>query len=118
MQDVILYGSGEDVIRFSYDDGLRAYDVKKPFEGVVTNLERRYLETESEWAREDIGRYMTATPCAACKGFRLKPEALAVKIDGLHIGEIAELSVRHAADWFAALPESSTTSATKSPSAS
>ncbi|MGO9132496.1 MAG: excinuclease ABC subunit UvrA [Methylovirgula sp.] len=105
VQDVILYGSGEDVIRFSYNDGLRAYDVKKPFEGVVTNLERRYLETESEWAREDIGRYMTATPCSACKGFRLKPEALAVKIDGLHIGEVAELSVRHAAAWFASLPQ-------------
>ncbi len=67
-------------IRFSYNDGLRSYDVKKPFEGVVTNLERRYLETESEWSREEIGRYMSATPCNACNGFRLKPEALAVKI--------------------------------------
>jgi excinuclease ABC subunit A len=105
IQDVILYGSGDDVIRFSYNDGLRAYDVKKPFEGVVTNLERRYLETESEWAREDIARYMTSTPCSACKGYRLKPEALAVKIDGLHIGQVAELSVRQAAAWFAGLPQ-------------
>ncbi len=105
VQKIILYGSGEEVVRFSYNDGLRAYDVKKPFEGVVTNLERRYLETESEWAREEIARYMTATPCSACKGYRLKPEALAIKIAGCHIGEVAELSVRHAAAWFAALPE-------------
>ena len=67
-------------IRFSYDDSFRAYDVKKPFEGVVPNLERRYLETDSDWSREEIARYMTATPCGACRGFRLKPEALAVKI--------------------------------------
>ena len=105
VRDAILFGSGEDVIRFSYDDGLRAYEVKKPFEGVVCNLERRYLETESEWAREDIARFMTATPCRACGGYRLKPEALAVKIAGFHIGEAAELSVRQAQAWFAALPQ-------------
>ena len=61
---------------------MRAYEVSKPFEGVVSNLERRYKETESEWSREEIERYMTATPCEACSGYRLKPEALAVKIDG------------------------------------
>ena len=105
-QDAILFGSGDEAIRFSYDDGLRAYDVKKPFEGVVRNLERRYLETESEWAREEISRYMGATPCAACSGYRLKPEALAVKIGGCHIGQASELSVRAAADWFTALPAS------------
>ena len=103
-RDVILFGSGEDAIRFSYDDGMRAYDVKKPFEGVVRNLERRFMETESEWAREEIGRFMSATPCRACKGFRLKPEALAVKINNQHIGEISELSVRDAVDWATALP--------------
>jgi excinuclease ABC subunit A len=105
VQEIILYGSGEEVIRFSYNDGLRSYDVKKPFEGVVSNLDRRYHETESEWAREEISRYMTATPCSACKGYRLKPEALAVKIDGAHIAEIADLSVREARRWFAELPE-------------
>ena len=104
-QKAILYGSGEEAIKFSYDDGLRAYDVKKPFEGVVSNLQRRYLETESEWAREEIGRYMSATPCKACKGFRLKPEALAVKIGMKHIGEVCELSVRGAAQWFADAPD-------------
>ena len=101
---VILYGSCDEDIRFSYDDGFRAYDVKKPFECVIVNLERRWLETDSEWAREEIGRFMSATPCAACDGFRLKPEALPVKIAGRHIGEISELSVRAALDWFRALP--------------
>ncbi|ARN83776.1 excinuclease ABC subunit A [Methylocystis bryophila] len=104
-QRAILYGSGDEEIRFTYDDSFRSYDVKKPFEGVVPNLERRWLETESEWSREEIGRYMSATPCKACAGFRLKPEALAVKIAQKHIGEISETSVRAAADWFSALPE-------------
>jgi excinuclease ABC subunit A len=104
-RDAILYGSGEDEIRFAYEDGLRAYEVKKPFEGVISNLERRFRETESEWSREDIQRFMSATPCAACKGYRLKPEALAVKIDGKHIGEISELSVRQAVEWAKSLPK-------------
>ncbi len=103
-RNVILFGSGKEEIKFSYDDSFRAYDVKKPFEGVVINLERRYLETDSEWAREEIGRYMSATPCLACEGFRLKPEALAVKIAARHIGEVSELSVRAALEWFSKLP--------------
>ncbi|GLI93724.1 excinuclease ABC subunit UvrA [Methylocystis echinoides] len=103
-QNVILFGSGAEEIKFSYDDSFRAYDVKKPFEGVVINLERRYKETDSEWAREEIGRFMSATPCLACEGFRLKPEALAVKIAGKHIGEVSELSVRAAQEWFTKLP--------------
>jgi excinuclease ABC subunit A len=105
VQQMLLFGTGEEVVKFSYDDGLRAYDVKKPFEGVVRNLERRYLETESEWAREEIGRFMAATACAACSGYRLKPEALAVKIAGLHIGEVAALSVTQALEWVSALPD-------------
>ena len=101
---VILHGSGAEEIRFAYDDGLRAYEVRKPFEGVVANLDRRYRETESEWSREEIQRYMTATPCEACHGFRLKPEALAVKIDGQHIGEVSLLSVSAAIEWAKGLP--------------
>jgi excinuclease ABC subunit A len=102
---VILHGSGTDEIRMAYDDGLRSYEVNKPFEGVVANLERRYKETESEWSREEIQRYMTATPCEACHGFRLKPEALAVKIGGQHIGEVSQLSVSAAIEWAKGLPE-------------
>ena len=79
--------------------------MSKPFEGVVANLERRYKETESEWSREEIERFMTATPCEACHGFRLKPEALAVKIDGQHIGEVSLLSVKAAIDWAKGLPK-------------
>src|SRR5262245_24922541 len=104
-QQVLLYGSDEEPIRFSYDDGMRSYDTKKPFEGVITNLERRFKETESDWAREELQKYFTDVPCKACSGFRLKPEALCVKIAGKHIGEIAELSIKRAGEWFVALPE-------------
>src|SRR6202167_2263087 len=104
-QDAILYGSGDTEIRFSYDDGMRAYETKRAFEGVVTNLERRFKETDSEWAREEIARYFTDVPCEACKGFRLKPEALCVKIGGRHIAEVSDMSVKGAAQWFTELPE-------------
>ena len=104
VRDVLLYGSGEREIKFVYDDGLRAYETKKSFEGVVTNLERRYRETESEWAREEIGKYFSDIPCKACTGYRLKPEALSVKIAGSHISQASELSVRGAHEWFTDLP--------------
>jgi excinuclease ABC subunit A len=103
---VILYGTGDEPVRFAYDDGLRSYEVKKPFEGVISNLERRFKETESDWAREEIGRFMSETPCEACNGFRLKPEALAVKIADRHIAQVTELAVREARSWFEALPQS------------
>ena len=108
-QDALLYGSGDTEIRFSYDDGMRAYDTKRPFEGVITNLERRFRETDSDWAREEIARYFTDVPCSECHGYRLKPEALCVKVGGKHIGEVSDLSVRGAAVWFADLPEKLTT---------
>jgi len=104
-QDAILHGSGDTEIRFSYDDGMRAYDTKRVFEGVITNLERRFRETDSDWAREEIARYFTDVPCDACKGFRLKPEALCVKIGDKHIGEISDMSVKGAAAWFTELPQ-------------
>ena len=104
-QDAILYGSGDDEIKFTYDDGARSYQTKKPFEGVITNLERRYEETESEWAREELQKYFTDIPCESCKGFRLKPEALCVKIAGKHIGEVSDLSVKGAGEWFIELPQ-------------
>src|SRR6187397_1251691 len=103
-QDAILYGSGDDDIKFTYDDGARSYQTKKPFEGVITNLERRYKETESDWAREELQKYFTDIPCDACNGYRLKPEALCVKLAEKHIGEIAEMSVKRAGEWFTELP--------------
>src|SRR5919109_3200449 len=104
-QDALLNGSGEDAIKFIYDDGMRSYQTTKPFEGVVTNLERRWRETESDWAREEMAKYFTDIPCAACAGNRLKPEALCVKIAGLHIGQVAEMSVTRAGEWFTELPK-------------
>ncbi|MBM1173136.1 excinuclease ABC subunit UvrA [Microvirga arabica] len=103
VREVILYGSDGENIRMAYDDGMRAYEVKKPFEGVIPNLERRYKETESDWAREEIGRFMSETPCEACGGKRLKPEALAVKIAGSDIGDATALSVKDAQVWFSDL---------------
>jgi excinuclease ABC subunit A len=102
-QDAILHGT-DDKIEFHYVDGARAYKTTKNFEGIVPNLERRWKETDSAWAREEIERYMSAAPCPACSGFRLKPEALAVKIDKLHIGQVTQMSIKVARDWFEDLP--------------
>jgi excinuclease ABC subunit A len=96
----LLHGTGTDPVTLRYKDGLRAYEVTKPFEGVVANLERRYRETDNPWVREDLARYQAEKPCAACQGFRLKPEALSVKVAGCHIGDASNLSIRHARDWF------------------
>ncbi len=104
----ILFGSDGEAVPIKYDDGLRAYTVKKPFEGVARNLERRWRETESAWVREDLGRYMAAAPCHVCEGKRLKPEALAVKIDRQDISTVAEFSVETARDWFRGLSTSMT----------
>ncbi|MCH8859380.1 MAG: excinuclease ABC subunit UvrA, partial [Proteobacteria bacterium] len=95
--------SGEEKIKFSYDDGLRRYDIKKPFEGVISNMERRYHETDSSWVREELERYQDRNPCEVCKGFRLKPEALCVKIAGLHIGQVCDISIRGVHQWFVEL---------------
>ncbi|TJW46844.1 MAG: excinuclease ABC subunit UvrA [Mesorhizobium sp.] len=103
-KQAILHGTGEREVTFQYDDGLRSYKTTKTFEGVIPNLERRWKETESAWMREEIERFMSATPCPACRGYRLKPEALAVKIAGKHIGEVTELSIRKADQWFTELP--------------
>ena len=105
IKDVILYGSDEEEIKFSYDDGYEKYSHKKTFEGVVNNLERRYLETDSDWKREEISQYQSDTKCEACNGYRLKEEALCVKIDNLHISEISEKSIIDAQEWFKSLNE-------------
>ena len=99
-QDAVLYGTRGREITFHYDDGLRSYKTTKPFEGVIPNLERRWKETDSAWSREEIERYMASTPCPACNGYRLKPEALAVKLGMKHIGEVSEMSIRKADAWF------------------
>ena len=104
VQDALLLGSGGEEIEFTYEDGLRQYKTSKPFEGVIGNIERRWRETDSEWVREELSRYQGAHPCDACGGYRLKPQALAVKIGGKHIGEVGDLSIRAANTWFAEVP--------------
>ncbi|MGO8867496.1 MAG: excinuclease ABC subunit UvrA [Alphaproteobacteria bacterium] len=104
VKQAILWGSGTEPVTMRYDDGLRSYQTTKPFEGVVPNLERRWKETDSAWVREELERFQTTTECDVCKGDRLKPEALAVKIRKLHISELCDLSIAQAVVWFAELP--------------
>ncbi len=103
-QAAILSGTREKV-EFLYADGARSFKTTKTFEGIIPNLERRWKETDSAWAREEIERYMSAAPCPACDGYRLKPEALAVKINKLHVGQVTSMSIKMARDWFEDLPE-------------
>jgi excinuclease ABC subunit A len=105
VRDIILNGTGEEEVDFVFDDGMRRYEVTKPFEGVVGNLERRFRETDSAWMREEIGRYQSAAPCPTCKGERLRPEALSVKINDFTISNAAQLSIKNARDWFEILPK-------------
>lgn len=106
IRDTILYGSGSDVITMRYHDGVRTYDVRKAFEGVIPNMERRWRETDSAWIREELGRYQTVARCATCGGKRLKPEALAVKIAGCDISDVTEQSINGASEWFSRLGSS------------
>ena len=100
VRDAILHGSGSTPVEMTYKDSVRSYSVNKPFEGVLRNLERRWKETDSAWVREEMGRYQAQKPCVVCLGARLKPEALAVKIDRKTIAEASDLSIRHALAWF------------------
>ena len=100
IKDIVLYGSDEDEIKFNYDDGYEKYSYKKTFEGVINNLERRFLESDSEWKREAISEYQSDTACEACNGDRLKEEALCVKINGLNISEVTKKSISDSAEWF------------------
>ena len=102
VRDAVLYGTEHD-ITFVYDDGSRTYKTTKPFEGVLPNLERRMVETDSQAVRDDLSQYQTSLPCEACDGYRLKPEAKAVKINGKHIGEASEMSIEDAQAWFASV---------------
>jgi excinuclease ABC subunit A len=108
VRDAILFGTGKQAVEFTYKDSARSYKVEKPFEGVIKNLERRLRETDSAWVREELSRYQAERPCAACHGARLKPEALAVKIAGKNLAEIAELSIADARIWFASVDKTLT----------
>ncbi len=105
VQQVFLYGSGEDEIPFRYDEGGRVYQVTRVFEGVIPNMERRYRETDSNWIREEFERYQNNRPCGSCTGYRLREEALAVRIAGLHVGQVVQMSIREALDWCRGVPD-------------
>jgi len=112
VQQVFLHGSGEEEIRFRYDEGGRVYEVTRGFEGVIPNMQRRYRETDSAWIREEFERYQNNRPCGHCHGYRLRDEALAVKIgpvsgpaeDRLHVGQVVQMSIREALDWCEGVP--------------
>ncbi len=116
VQQVFLRGSGDEEIQFRYDEGGRVYQVSRPFEGVIPNMERRYRETDSNWIREEFERYQNNRPCGACGGFRLRDEALAVKIGPakgdqeklLHVGQVVQMSIREAYAWIDSVPASLT----------
>ena len=95
-KNLILFGSGDVCVPMYYS----RFVSDKPFEGVVPNMERRFLETDSAWIREEFSKYQSAAPCEYCHGKRLKPEALAVKVNGLDIMEASEMSIKKARDWF------------------
>ncbi|OJH45888.1 excinuclease ABC subunit UvrA [Paracoccus sp. SM22M-07] len=98
-QDMFLHGSGDEEIKFRFDDAGRVYEIARVFEGVIPNMERRLRESDSQWVREEFERYQNNRPCGACSGYRLKPEALAVKIAGDHVGQVVELSIKDALAW-------------------
>ena len=109
IQQVFLYGSGKEEIKFRYDEGGRVYEVSRVFEGVIPNMERRYRETDSNWIREEFERYQNNRPCGTCEGYRLRPEALAVKIGTpdhlLHAGQVVQMSIREAFEWCNSVPD-------------
>ncbi|MDC3002786.1 excinuclease ABC subunit UvrA [Paracoccaceae bacterium] len=105
VKQVFLYGSGEEEINFRYDEGGRIYTVSRTFEGVIPNMERRYRETDSNWIREEFENYQNNRPCGSCSGYRLRPEALAVKISASHIGQVVQLSIKDALEWCQSAPK-------------
>ncbi len=103
VRDMLLYGSGSEDVVMRYVDGGKKYEITKPFEGVIPNMERRWRETDSSWVRDELQRYQTVSSCETCKGKRLKPEALAVRIDKRDIADVSDFSIDAAADWFGGL---------------
>ncbi|WP_283593452.1 excinuclease ABC subunit UvrA [Limosilactobacillus galli] len=100
-QQMVLYGNGDQTFHFHYENdfgGVRDVDVL--FEGVINNIKRRYKETNSDFTREQMRKYMTELPCPVCHGYRLNQRALAVKIDGQNIGEVSDLPISKSIDYF------------------
>ncbi len=105
VKDIIFYGTGEEEIEIKYEDGLKAFKVKKPFDGVITSLKKKFSESESEWMREELVKFQTLKTCECCSGYRLNEQSLSIKIAGLHIGEVSKMSVEKCKEWFENLNE-------------
>ncbi|NBU84338.1 MAG: excinuclease ABC subunit UvrA [Sphingomonadaceae bacterium] len=103
IRDILLNGAGLEIIRLTFQDGRKTYDAHKHFHGVIGNLNRRLIQTDSAWMREELAKYQSSAPCEACLGARLKPEALCVKIADTTISTATQLSVVDAVAWFGAL---------------
>ncbi|MFN7038646.1 MAG: excinuclease ABC subunit UvrA [Alphaproteobacteria bacterium] len=104
IQDIIIYGSGKEEITMNYSDGNRKQTVTKPFEGILTILEKRLQTADAAWMKEELGKYQSKRKCSACNGYRLKPESLCIKIADNHIGYVTDLTIAHALEWINDLP--------------
>ncbi|MBX9977545.1 MAG: excinuclease ABC subunit UvrA [Alphaproteobacteria bacterium] len=100
IKSLLLHGSGKEIIPITFDDGFRKYTTQKPFEGVIPHLERKYKDTDNDNTRGELEQFQSTSPCRTCAGHRLKPEALAVKIDGKHIGDITSMPIENSYAWF------------------
>jgi excinuclease ABC subunit A len=105
---IILHGTGGMAVELTFKDGRKEYTVRKAFEGVIGNLNRRLLQTDSAWMREELSKYQTSQPCETCHGARLKPEALSVKIAGVDIATPTKMSVGDALEWFGSVDQTLT----------
>lgn len=101
----VLYGTGDEEIEISYDDGLKSFTVKKTFEGIINNLRKKFNESDSETLREELNKYQSLRPCSVCSGHRLNEQSLSIKIDSKNIGEICQMSVADALQWVETLPK-------------
>ena len=104
IRKLFLYGSGKDEIKFRFDDAGRIYEVTRQFEGAIPNMQRRLRESDSNWVREEMERYQNNRACQVCDGYRLRPEALSVKIADHHIGQVVEKSINEALAWVQGAP--------------
>ncbi len=103
IKNKIFYGTGEEEIEIKHEDGLKSFKVKKPFDGIINGLKKKFSESESEWVREELVKFQTLKTCSSCSGNRLNEQALSIKIDGLNIGEVSRMSVEKASEWFLTL---------------
>ena len=104
-QNLVLHGTGEESIKIAYFDGSRTFSSHKPFEGVIGNLNRRYKETESDWSRDEMSKYQATAPCESCKGARLKPESLCVRVGEHTIADTTAMTIEQSVEWFNKLPK-------------